>query len=106
MPKGKIRITPICPPSPSCHNSSNDSEDIIPVWGKAPGEGKSKPQGKEGSAMAIMYLEVGRNSQSKAHDLFIFLISALLIGAAFSVVIIAGGITELRKITGGWKGVS
>jgi hypothetical protein len=56
--------------------------------------------------MAIMYLEVGRNSQSKAHDLFIFLISALLIGAAFSVVIIAGGITVLQKITGGGKAVS
>ena len=56
--------------------------------------------------MAVMYSEARRNSQSRAHDLFIFLISALLIGAAFFVVILAGGITVLRKITGGRKAIS
>jgi hypothetical protein len=56
--------------------------------------------------MATMYLEAGGNSQSRACDLFYFLISPPLIGAAFFVVILAGGITVLRKITRRWKAVS
>jgi hypothetical protein len=53
-----------------------------------------------------MYLEAGGNPQSRAHALFFLLISAPLIGAAFLVVILAGGITVLRKITGVRKAVS
>jgi hypothetical protein len=66
---------------------------------------RATASGKEGSAMTIMYLEAGGNSQSRAHDLFFFLISAPLIGAAFFVVILAGGITVLRKIIGGREAV-
>lgn len=56
--------------------------------------------------MAGIHLESGGGSQSRAHDLFIFFISAPFIGAAFFVVILAGGITVLQKITGGRKAVS
>jgi hypothetical protein len=56
--------------------------------------------------MAGIHLEAGGGSQSRAHDLFFFFISALWVGAAFLVVILAGGVTVLRKNTGGRKAVS
>ncbi len=51
-------------------------------------------------------LEPWDSTQSRAHDLFIFFMFAPLVGAAFFVVMLAGGITALQKISSSKKAES